>query len=89
MTRWSIPQAPRPPHRLTPEIWEDTYGCVIQTFERHPLCTCKVPCQERFTCASSLHRGSRQTPWCSGGDDGNDIERCDECWCARKGRVDA
>jgi hypothetical protein len=85
--------------RADPRAWaRDNYGAEygprgLFTFERHPLCTCSRPCAGRFRCASSHHRGPRETPWCCGGDDedpggrvskatGEPVERCDDCWCA-------
>lgn len=73
----------------------DTYGHPILDAKRsrHPKCRCAAPCQARFVCASNKHRGSRQTPWCCGGDDQADagtrgpvIERCSDCWVKTVGR---
>lgn len=60
----------------------DTYGYPVDTSrERHPRCTCKVPCQKRFRCRSRRHRGNRSTPWCNGCDD-DMAQSCDACWHA-------
>lgn len=59
----------------------DTYGVPVKDpNRRHPKCTCKVPCQARYSCEGLAHVGRRATPWCSGG---SDSDECDDCWVER------
>jgi hypothetical protein len=66
----------------------DLYGHVVTTLKRGRGCRCKVPCQGRFTCMSSHHRGSRSTPYCCGCVDEEEsvtgVKVCDDCWCKRE-----
>lgn len=71
---------------LTPRV--DSYGHTVQTMKRGRGCKCPTPCQGRFTCMSSHHRGSRSTPYCRGCADEEEertgVEVCDDCWCRRE-----
>lgn len=66
----------------------DLYGALVSTLRRGRGCRCKMPCQDRFTCTSSHHRGSRSTPYCCGCADDEElatgVEVCDECWAKRE-----
>lgn len=79
------------------EFERDAYGVLIREDRLiHPDCFHAIPCLT-FKCISSLHRGSRNTPWCRGGDDApelfdllgstaareRDVGWCDDCWAAR------
>lgn len=65
-------------------------GLVTDTYmnqgyrKRHPKCRCKAPCQRSYMCRHPKHRGSRSTPWCSGG---TDSPHCDACWSRDRDKV--
>ncbi len=62
----------------------DSYGYVVSLgVPRHEKCGCELPCQRRFRCRSRHHPGSRQMPYCQGGDG----ESCDECWYKEQQRL--
>ena len=66
----------------------DSYGYVVCSARRGTGCRCKEPCQAYFVCMSSHHRGPRETPFCCGCADDEEIETgievCDRCWCTRE-----
>lgn len=69
-----------PDHRpYKPDTYGYTYAADTgyRRAPRHPLCSCRVPCQRRFTCTGVGHTGRRSVPWCRGAHPGDE---CDVCW---------
>ena len=62
---------------------KDAYGVVVDPkVPRHDKCGCNQPCQKRFRCRSRHHPGSRQTPYCLGGEG----QSCNDCWSKERKR---